>query len=71
MLLIASRLLPGAALHHLIRLMMGIPRFGALRNTVASTSTVATNVDVEVPNGRATDAPTPSEPDRSPPAAGR
>lgn len=30
MLMLASRLLPPAALHHVIRLMMGIPRFGAL-----------------------------------------
>lgn len=30
MLLIGSRLLPGAGLHHAIRLMMGLPRFGAL-----------------------------------------
>ncbi|MUL83395.1 MULTISPECIES: SDR family oxidoreductase [unclassified Mycolicibacterium] len=31
MLLIANRLLPAAGLHQMIRLMMGIPRFGALR----------------------------------------
>jgi NAD(P)-dependent dehydrogenase (short-subunit alcohol dehydrogenase family) len=31
MLLIANRLLPGAGLHQMTRLMMGIPRFGALR----------------------------------------
>lgn len=31
MLLIASRLLPSAGLHQMTRLMMGIPRFGALR----------------------------------------
>jgi NAD(P)-dependent dehydrogenase (short-subunit alcohol dehydrogenase family) len=31
MLLIANRLLPAAGLHHMTRLMMGIPRFGALR----------------------------------------
>jgi NAD(P)-dependent dehydrogenase (short-subunit alcohol dehydrogenase family) len=31
MLLIANRLLPSAGLHHMTRLMMGIPRFGALR----------------------------------------
>ena len=31
MLLIADRLLPDAAMHHMTRLMMGIPRFGALR----------------------------------------
>ncbi|MEB3031439.1 SDR family NAD(P)-dependent oxidoreductase [[Mycobacterium] nativiensis] len=30
MLLIANRLLPGAGFHHAIRLMMGLPRFGAL-----------------------------------------
>jgi NAD(P)-dependent dehydrogenase (short-subunit alcohol dehydrogenase family) len=30
MLLITNRLLPPAALHHMIRLMMGIPRFGGL-----------------------------------------
>src|SRR5262245_46643742 len=33
MLLIANRLLPGAGLHHMTRLMMGIPRFGALRGS--------------------------------------
>jgi len=32
MLLIANRFLPSVALHHMIRLMMGIPRFGALRD---------------------------------------
>jgi len=37
MLLIADRLLPGAAMHHMTRLMMGIPRFGALRGTSAAT----------------------------------
>lgn len=37
MLLIANRLLPGAALHHVTRLMMGIPRFGALGGTSAAT----------------------------------
>ena len=37
MLLIANRLLPGAALHHMTRLMMGIPRFGALAGTPAAT----------------------------------
>jgi hypothetical protein len=31
MLLIASRLLSGAAMHHMTRLLMGIPKFGALR----------------------------------------
>jgi NAD(P)-dependent dehydrogenase (short-subunit alcohol dehydrogenase family) len=31
MLLIANRMLPAAALHQMTRLMMGIPRFGALR----------------------------------------
>ncbi|MCW1824601.1 short-chain dehydrogenase/reductase [Mycolicibacterium conceptionense] len=31
MLLIANRLLPSSGLHHMTRLMMGIPRFGALR----------------------------------------
>jgi NAD(P)-dependent dehydrogenase (short-subunit alcohol dehydrogenase family) len=31
MLLIANRFLPAAGLHHMIRLMLGIPRFGALR----------------------------------------
>jgi NAD(P)-dependent dehydrogenase (short-subunit alcohol dehydrogenase family) len=31
MLLIANRLLPAASLHHMTRLMMGLPRFGALR----------------------------------------
>ncbi|AGB22668.1 short-chain dehydrogenase of unknown substrate specificity [Mycobacterium sp. JS623] len=31
MLLIVNRLLPGAGLHHMTRLMMGIPRYGALR----------------------------------------
>jgi NAD(P)-dependent dehydrogenase (short-subunit alcohol dehydrogenase family) len=33
MLLIANRLLPGAGLHHMTRLLMGIPRFGALRGS--------------------------------------
>jgi NAD(P)-dependent dehydrogenase (short-subunit alcohol dehydrogenase family) len=37
MLLIADRLLPDAAMHHMTRLMMGIPRFGALRGTSAAT----------------------------------
>jgi NAD(P)-dependent dehydrogenase (short-subunit alcohol dehydrogenase family) len=37
MLLIASRLLPGAGLHQMTRLMMGIPRFGALGGTSAAT----------------------------------
>jgi NAD(P)-dependent dehydrogenase (short-subunit alcohol dehydrogenase family) len=36
MLLIASRLLPGAGMHHMMRLMLGIPRFGALRGTPAA-----------------------------------
>jgi NAD(P)-dependent dehydrogenase (short-subunit alcohol dehydrogenase family) len=31
MLLIVNRLLPGAGLHHMTRLLMGIPRYGALR----------------------------------------
>lgn len=31
MLLIANRLLPGIGLHHMVRMMMGIPRFGAMR----------------------------------------
>ena len=31
MLLLANRLLPGKGLHHMTRLLMGIPRFGALR----------------------------------------
>jgi NAD(P)-dependent dehydrogenase (short-subunit alcohol dehydrogenase family) len=33
MLLIANRLLPPAGLHHMTRLMMGIPRFGELRGS--------------------------------------
>jgi NAD(P)-dependent dehydrogenase (short-subunit alcohol dehydrogenase family) len=33
MLLIANRLLPGAGLHHMTRMLMGIPRFGALRGS--------------------------------------
>jgi NAD(P)-dependent dehydrogenase (short-subunit alcohol dehydrogenase family) len=33
MLLISNRLLPAAGLHHMTRLMMGIPRFGALRES--------------------------------------
>jgi NAD(P)-dependent dehydrogenase (short-subunit alcohol dehydrogenase family) len=37
MLLIADRLLPDKAMHHMTRLMMGIPRFGALRGTAAAT----------------------------------
>ncbi len=36
-LLIASRLLSGAGMHHMMRLMLGIPRFGALRGTSAAT----------------------------------
>jgi len=36
MLLIASRLLPGAGMHTMTRLMMGIPRFGALGGTPAA-----------------------------------
>ena len=32
MLLIANRLLPSVGLHHMTRLMMGMPRFGALRD---------------------------------------
>ena len=36
-LLVANRLLPGAAMHTMTRLMMGIPRFGALRGTSAAT----------------------------------
>jgi hypothetical protein len=31
MLLLANRFLPAAALHHMTRLMMGLPRFGAIR----------------------------------------
>jgi NAD(P)-dependent dehydrogenase (short-subunit alcohol dehydrogenase family) len=37
MLLIANRMLPGAGLHQMVRLMMGIPRFGALSGTPAAT----------------------------------
>jgi NAD(P)-dependent dehydrogenase (short-subunit alcohol dehydrogenase family) len=37
MLLIANRLLPAAGLHQMTRLMMGIPRFGALGGTSAAT----------------------------------
>ena len=33
MLLIANRVFPPAGLHQMIRLMMGIPRFGALRGS--------------------------------------
>ena len=33
MVLIASRLLPGAGMHHMMRLLLGIPRFGALRGS--------------------------------------
>jgi NAD(P)-dependent dehydrogenase (short-subunit alcohol dehydrogenase family) len=33
MLLIANRLLPGAGLHHMTRMLMGIPRFGAMRGS--------------------------------------
>jgi NAD(P)-dependent dehydrogenase (short-subunit alcohol dehydrogenase family) len=35
MLLLAGRVLPPSALHHMIRLMMGIPRFGAMRSGAA------------------------------------
>ncbi|OBF34308.1 short-chain dehydrogenase/reductase [Mycobacterium sp. ACS1612] len=34
MLLVANRLLPSSGLHHITRLLMGIPRFGALRGSV-------------------------------------
>ncbi len=37
MLVTAGRLLPGTAMHTMTRLMMGIPRFGALRDTPAAT----------------------------------
>jgi NAD(P)-dependent dehydrogenase (short-subunit alcohol dehydrogenase family) len=37
MLLTASRLLPGAGMHHAMRLLLGIPRFGALRGSLAAT----------------------------------
>ena len=37
MLLIATRVLPAAGLHHMTRLMLGIPRFGALAHTPAAT----------------------------------
>jgi len=33
MLLVANRLLPSSGLHHMTRLLMGIPRFGALRGS--------------------------------------
>jgi NAD(P)-dependent dehydrogenase (short-subunit alcohol dehydrogenase family) len=36
MLLVADRLLPDAAMHHMTRMMMGIPRFGALRGSPAA-----------------------------------
>ena len=35
--LVANKVLPAAAMHTLIRLMMGIPRFGALAGTTAAT----------------------------------
>jgi len=37
LLMIANRLLPAAGLHTITRMMMGIPRFGALRGTSAAT----------------------------------
>ena len=37
MLLAANRLLPGVGMHTLTRLIMGIPRFGALRGTPDAT----------------------------------
>lgn len=37
MLLLANRLLPAAGLHHMTRLILGIPRFGALRDAPAAT----------------------------------
>ncbi|HEX4586770.1 MAG TPA: SDR family oxidoreductase [Mycobacterium sp.] len=37
MMVIANRLLPGAGLHQMTRLMMGIPRFGALSGTPEAT----------------------------------
>jgi NAD(P)-dependent dehydrogenase (short-subunit alcohol dehydrogenase family) len=36
MLMLANRVLPASALHHMVRLMMGIPRFGALRDETKS-----------------------------------
>jgi hypothetical protein len=33
MLVIANRLLPDAGLHHMTRMLMGIPRFGAMRGS--------------------------------------
>jgi NAD(P)-dependent dehydrogenase (short-subunit alcohol dehydrogenase family) len=36
MLVLANRILPAAGLHHITRLMMGIPRFGALRGSPAA-----------------------------------
>lgn len=38
MLLIANRLLPGAGLHQMTRLMMGLPRYGALRGDPTTTT---------------------------------
>lgn len=32
MLLLANKIMPSVAMHHMIRVMMGIPRFGALRD---------------------------------------
>jgi NAD(P)-dependent dehydrogenase (short-subunit alcohol dehydrogenase family) len=37
MLLVANRLMSGAGMHQMTRLLMGIPRFGALRGTPAAT----------------------------------
>jgi NAD(P)-dependent dehydrogenase (short-subunit alcohol dehydrogenase family) len=36
MLLLANKFMPSVAMHHMIRLMMGIPRFGALRDNRTS-----------------------------------
>jgi NAD(P)-dependent dehydrogenase (short-subunit alcohol dehydrogenase family) len=41
MLVIAARVVPARAMHHMTRLMMGIPRFGALRGTPAATMEVS------------------------------
>jgi NAD(P)-dependent dehydrogenase (short-subunit alcohol dehydrogenase family) len=41
MLLFASRVVPARAMHHMTRLMMGFPRFGALRSTPAATMGVS------------------------------
>lgn len=45
MLMVASRLLPPSALHHMVRVMMGIPRFGAIRPVPATATRLPADSD--------------------------